>query len=242
MKVLYIVPGAMSKSGEGLLELERRQRILQENAGENVVVHIRDNKEGPDSIESAYEEYLSIPGTVKQVVQAEKEGYLGVIIGCFGDPGLDAARELVNIPVVGPGETSMLVASMLGHRFSIVTVLESVVPSLERLAKTTGIDSKLTSVRSADIPVLELRKDPDTAKKRMLAEAEKARDQDRADVIVLGCMSMAFLGVSDEMQDRLGIPVVNPALVTLKVLESLISAHLTHSKKAYPYPPKSIKQ
>ena len=240
MKILYIVPGVMSKTALGAQELARRQRILQANAGKDVVVDIRENQKGPSSIESAYEEYLSIPETLTQVVNAEKEGYGGVILGCFGDPGIDAARELVSIPVVGPGESSMLVAALLGHRFSIVTVLDSVIPSLERLAIISGIDSKLASVRSADIPVLELGKDPHTAKERMLAEAKKAKEHDRADVIVLGCMSMAFLGVSDEMQKILGIPVVNPALVALKVLEGLMSAHLTHSKKAYPYPPKKI--
>lgn len=238
MRILYVVPGIMSKTSLGTKEMERRRSILQANAAPGVSVDIIDVEQGPSSIESLYEEYLSVPESVKRVVQAEKDSYDGVILGCYGDPGLDAIREMVNIPVVGPGETSMLVAAMLGHRFSIVTVMDSIVAALERLAMVTGVERKLSSVRAANIPVLDLAKDFEVTKNKMIEEALKAKEKDRADVIVLGCMTMAFLGVSDEMQKVLGIPVVNPALVSLKVLESLISCNLTHSKKAYPIPPK----
>ena len=72
----------------------------------------------------------------------------------------------------------------------------------------------------------------------MMEESQKAIQEDSADVIVLGCMSMAFMGVSDMMQKSLGIPVVNPALLSLTVLEGLVHADLSQSKKAYPFPPK----
>jgi allantoin racemase len=227
----------MAQTELGKDELERRKNILQSHAQKGTVVDITDIESGPSSIESAYEEYLSIPETVKKAVHAEKSGFDGVILGCFGDPGLDALRELVNIPVVGPGETAMHVAAMLGSRFSVVTVLDSVVPSLERLAQVVGLDQKLASIRAVGIPVLELRKNMDAATIRMMEESQKAIREDKADVIVLGCMSMAFMDVSDMMQDSLGVPVVNPAFSSLIILEGLVSSGLSHSKKAYPRPP-----
>ena len=230
----------MAQTDLGSKELERRKKILQSHAQKDTAVEITDVECGPRSIESAYEEYLSVPETAKKAVQAEKDGFDGVILGCFGDPGLDALRELVCIPVVGPGQTAMHVAAMLGRRFSIVTVLASAVPSLERLAKVVGLDRRLTSVRAVDIPVLELRQNIDTTTNRMIEESQKAIRDDNADVIVLGCMSMAFLGVSDRMQKSLGIPVVNPAFVSLKVLEGLVSSGLSQSKKVYPFPPKKV--
>ena len=145
---------------------------------------------------------------------------------------------MVNIPVVGPGETSMHVASMLGHKFSIVTVLDSVVPSLERLAKVIGLYRRLASIRAVNIPVLELRENIESTTVRMIEESQKAIREDSTDVIVLGCMSMAFMEVSEMMKKVLGIPVVNPALVSLKVLEGLVQAGLSQSKRAYPFPPK----
>jgi len=238
MKILYVVPGTMTKTALGEEELERRQQILQAHAGKGIKVHITDIEHGPVSIESAYEEYLSIPETITKVVDAEKKGHAGVILGCFGDPGLDAMREMVRFPVIGPGECSLHVAAMLGRRFSIVTVLPSVVPSMEKMARVVGLDRQLASVRATDIPVLELASRFEKSINTMMKESEKARDQDGADVIILGCMSMAFMGVADMMSERLGIPVVNPVLVSLKCLEALIFSQLTHSKRAYPFPPK----
>jgi allantoin racemase len=238
VKILYLVPGAMTRTNLGTEELERRKQILQSRAQEGSIVDIADTDQGPRSIESAYEEYLSVPAAAEKAIQAEKQGFDGIILGCFGDPGLEALRELLVIPVVGPGEAAMHVASMLGDQFSIVTVLDSVVPSLERLARVVGLDRKLASVRAVNIPVLELRRDPGATTQRMIAESEKAVREDRADAIVLGCMSMAFMGVSGRMQESLGVPVVNPAFVSLKLVEGLVGAGLTHSKKAYPFPPK----
>lgn len=240
MKILYIVPGTMAQTDLGSQELERRKKILQSHSQKNTIIDIADIKHGPRSIESAYEEFLSVPGTVEKAIQAEKEGYDGLILGCFGDPGLNALREMVKIPVVGPGETAMHVASMLGRKFSIVTVLDSVVPSLERLAKVIGLDRNLASVRAVNIPVLELRHNIESTTARMTEASQRAIMEDSADVIVLGCMSMAFMEVSEMMKKVLGIPVVNPALVSLKVLEGLVQAGLSQSKRAYPFPPKKI--
>jgi allantoin racemase len=239
MKILYIVPGTMTQTELGSEELTRRKKILQQYAQKNTIIDIADIDHGPSSIESVYEEYLSVPETVKRSIRAERDGFDGVILGCFGDPGLDALREVVSIPVVGPGEAAMHVASMLGRRFAIITVTESVVPSLERLARILGLDHKMASVRAVNIPVLELRRDIEFTMKRMTAESRKAIAEDKADVIVLGCMSMAFMEVTEKMMETLGVPVVNPAYVSLKICEGLVCSRLTHSKKAYPFPKKA---
>ena len=116
--------------------------------------------------------------------------------------------------------------------------MDSVIPSLEKLTRTVGVDRKLASVRSVNIPVLDLGKNVEQTKKGIIEEAMAAIDQDRADVIILGCMSMAFMGISDEIQEKLEIPVINSAFISLKFLEGLVSSHLSHSKRAFPYPPK----
>ena len=78
---------------------------------------------GPQSVEGEYEEAMSVPGILCCAQEAERDGCDAVISDCFGDPGVKAARELVDIPVIGPAEASFLLASALGHRFSVVTVL-----------------------------------------------------------------------------------------------------------------------
>jgi len=110
VKILYIVPGIMAQTDLGIKELERRKKILQSHAQKDTLISITDVEKGPRYIESAYEEYLSVPETVKKAVQAEKDGCDGMILGCFGDPGLDrklASVRAVNIPVLELGQDTV---------------------------------------------------------------------------------------------------------------------------------------
>ncbi len=240
MRIVYIMPGAVSRGPHGPAELERRRGILQGWAVPGCEIAVVDLDQGPFSIESSAEEYLAVPGLLRRVQEAERDGFDAAIVGCYGDPGVDACREIARIPVVAPGECSMLVAASLSHRFSIVTVLDSLIRPLEQLARAAGIESKLARVRSVGVPVLELARDPDSSFRSVLEASRLAVSQDRADTIILGCMSMAFLGVSDRLQRELGVPVVNPAMVTLKFAEMLVQSRLAPSKLAYPLPPKPL--
>jgi allantoin racemase len=212
--------------------------VLQRAAFPGTEVEVVDVPEGPLSIESAYEEYLAVPATLEALRGLEGQGVDGAIVGCFGDPGVDAARELCAMPVVGPGEAAMLLAASLGHRFAVVTVLDSIVQPLRRLAWTTGLLDKLASVRSVGIPVLELDADPGRTFDRMVEVGRQAVEVDRADTLVLGCMTMAFAERHRAIETALGVPVVSPAHAALKLLEALVGAGLRHSKRAYPTPRK----
>ncbi len=232
-RILYLVPGPISRA-RGVEELERRRSLLQGWASTGTDVGIAENDDGPGSIESAYEEYVSVPGSMRLAASAERDGYDAIILGCFGDPGLDGFREILSIPMVGPCEASMHVAAQLGHSFGIVTVLDSVVEPLRKLARVAGLDSRLATVVSCDVPVLELH---DDSYEPVLEACEQALAAG-ADALILGCMSMAFLGVAERLSDELGVPVLNPARVALKTAEFLTSCGLSHSKRAYPVPPK----
>ena len=104
---------------------------------------------GPASIESAFDEALALPDTIAKIVQAEQEGVDAVVVDCFGDPGVDAGREATEMLVLGPAQTSMHLAALLGQKFSVVTVLEAVVPMLEDLATKYGLADKLCSIRTS---------------------------------------------------------------------------------------------
>ena len=215
---------------------KNREAALQAFVGPGTTIEARPHGKGPRSIESMWEEYLSVPGLLESVVDLEREGFDAVVPGCFGDPGIDGARELVAIPVLGPGATSMVVAANIGHRFSIVTVLENVVRPLENLALLTGVGPKLASVRQIGIPVLELNSDPDATFSRLIDVSRDVIESDRADVLVLGCGTLSFRAA--ELQDAVGVPVINPLQVTLKMAELLVSSGLSHSKRSHPVPPK----
>ncbi len=230
----------MSQTDAGRQELQRRQNFLKQAAGPMTQVDVWDVEGGPASIESITEEYLSVPGALARAQEAARNGVDGIILGCFGDPGVDAARELLTIPVVGPGEASMLFAASLGHRFSVITILDSVIHPLRRLARDVGIESKLASIRAIDTPVLALARQREETYLRMRRAAQDALDADGAEVIVLGCMTMAFLGDHRRLAEEVGVPVVNPVQAALKLVEAQVAMELAHSKRAYPYPPKTV--
>ncbi len=194
---------------------------------------------GPPSIECEYDEALAVPDTIVRAIEAERDGADAIIIDCMGDPGLKPAREAVRIPVLGPGETSMHLAAMLGQKFSIVTVLDSVRPMLVNAAKVYGVDEKLASVLVVNIPVLELEQRLGEVQQALAAKALDAVERDGADVIVLGCTG--FLGCAAAIEKHLlsaghDVPVIDPIPATVCVAEAIAKSGLRHSKRTYPVP------
>ena len=184
-----------------------------------------------------YEEYLSIPETVQRAHELQSDGWDGILLGCYGDPGLGALREMVDIPVVDAGQATALMASALGRRYSVITVTDSVIGPLEETMRNSGGD-KLASVCAVNIPVLEFHHDREQAIEVALEEGRKAIEEDRADTLIVGCMSMGFLEIPEACQAELGVPFLNPARVQLKFLEAMLGSGLSHSKRAYLTPPK----
>jgi allantoin racemase len=234
MRIIYVVPGPMDGA-----EMERRVGLLRDWASPGTEVDITCVSEGPASIESMYEEYLSIPATMKLMYEVQSQGYDAAILGCAGDPGLDAAREITDdMVVIGPGQTSMQIATMLGHRFSVLTIEDSLIPSSYELAYKAGVLEKLASVVPVNVPVLELATDKDASLEKIIAVGRTAVTEDRADVLVMGCMSMGFLNVAKEIERAVGVPVVNPSMTGLKAAEAIVGSGLMHSKRAFATPPK----
>lgn len=200
---------------------------------------------GPASIEGAFDDALSAVGIVTRAIEAEQEGIDAVIVDCMGDPGLDAAREAVSIPVLGPGETTMHIAALLGHKFSVVTILDRVCPILEKHARIYGVHDKLASVRPVNIEVNSIEDNPEKLLHALTAQSISAIRDDKADVIVLGCTG--FLGVTEKLTAALTeagypAPVINPIRATAMTAYSLLTLGLSHSPLAWPAPsPKVIK-
>ena len=196
---------------------------------------------GPASIESSYESALAAIGVVAKIVEAEREGVDAVIANCMDDPGVEAAREMVSIPVIGPAETSMHVAAMLGHKFSVIAVLEADERPFFDHATKAGVASRLASVRAINIPVLELQ-DRDRTIRALVEQSVRAVREDGAHVLIFGCTGMA--GMAGDVEEGLrregiiDVPVIDPAVLSFKMAEALGGMGLSHSKRTYPTPPK----
>lgn len=238
MRIVYQLTSPMEKTVLGAAEVTRRREFLRARAASGVEIDVWSLGEGPASIESEYEASLVVPGLARLVPRAAAEGFDAVIVGCVSDPGLGALRELVSIPVVGPGMSAIHLATQLGNRFAMLSPLEASRPRVERHVAALGFASRLAAVRGIGLSVLDVARDRDGVLDR-IAEIGRGLVRDHgADVLVLACMSMGFLGVADDVQKRLEIPVVNPVVVALKTAETMVALGLAHSRLAYPAPPK----
>ena len=145
---------------------------------------------GPPSIESHYDEAMSVPGLLRAIEQGERQGVDGYVIACFGDPGVDAAREVARGPVVGIAGAAMHAASQLGRGFSVVTTLTRTMGRAADLAEHYGMQRFCLGIHACEIAVLDLDTDPD-ARKIVTEACRDAVESDGSDVVVLGCAGMA---------------------------------------------------
>jgi len=105
------------------------------------------------------------------MIQATQgKGYDAIVIACFSDQGIIAAKELCDIPVVGIGEASMHLACMLGNKFTIVTTANRRVPSKALYVRCSGLESRLASVRAVGVRVEETTGDEGKTKAAVLVE------------------------------------------------------------------------
>ena len=235
MKILYQLTSPMEKT-LGVDEMDRRLGVLRQFAGPGTDVAIRSIPRGPGSIESSYDAALVVPELLQSVPAAERDGFDAVIIGCFSDPGIDPLREIVDLPVVGPGASAMHLAAQLGSRFSIISPSEGGGRVAARM-RSLGLSDNFASVRGIAMSVLDLAQHREETLERIADVGRSIAERDGADVLVLGCMSMAFLDITEALQSRVGMPVVNPVAAALKTAEMVVTMKLSHSKSAYPVPP-----
>ncbi|MDF9844508.1 MULTISPECIES: aspartate/glutamate racemase family protein [unclassified Paenibacillus] len=192
---------------------------------------------GPVSIESYYDEYLAIPGVLQEIQKGEAEGIDAYVIACYGDPGLQAARELTKAPVIGIAEASLYMASMLAARFSIVTVLPRIKTMLEELVTGYGMDHRVVQIRTTPLGVLDFERDPVRGMEILAEEGRRAVEEDYAEAILLGCAGMAEF--ADRLEQELGVPVFDGVVAAVKFAESIVDLGKKTSKlKTYKYPEK----
>ena len=176
----------------------------------------------------------------KAAINAEENGFDGVAMGCLDEPGVDAAKELLSIPVVGECESAMHFASLVGRKFSFL-IPGSITGSkkgsdgaylLEDLARKYGLIQKLSSIRSVSTKSLDYTKQKDNLNNEMLIQAQQAVEVDGADSIIgYGSLDLILF-----LQRNLNVPVIDPVRSGVIFVESLIRLGMTHSKRTFPHP------
>jgi allantoin racemase len=182
---------------------------------------------GAESVEGNFESYLAAVAVMSAVVTYDGP-FDAVVQAGFGEHGREGLQELLDVPVVDITEAAGHVASLIGHRYSVVTTLDRTVPLIEDRLLLAGLRERCASVRSSGLTVLQLEEDPETAVKAIVREAELAVRDDRAEVICLGCGGMA--GLDEAVRQATGVPVVDGVTAAVKLAESLVGLGLSTSK------------
>lgn len=230
MRILVVNPNTTASMTEKIGAAARRVA----SAGTQIVAV--NPLHGPASIEGFYDEALSLAGLLEVIRKARD--YDAVVIACFDDTGLDAARCLTDRPVIGIGEAAYHMAAMISNKFSVVTTLARSVPALEHNLHRYGLIARCARVRSSEVAVLELERPGSDARNRISAEIGRAVAEDRAEAIVLGCAGMADL--ADALAAEHGLPVLDGVTCAVGLAEAMVRLKLVTSRiGGYSPPPTS---
>lgn len=228
MDILVINPNTTQSMTDKIADAARRV------AGPGINILPATSRMGPVSIEGYYDEAFAVPGMLLEISRAEKAGARAAVIACFDDTGLDAARAMASIPVVGICEAAVSAASFIANRFTIVTTMERSRLPLEGLVRRYGMSGRC-NVRAADIPVLSLEDPQSNARDRLRNEIAAALREDKTEAIILGCAGMADLTM--DLRKEFGLPVIDGVAAAVKQAESLLALGLSTSKRgAYASP------
>lgn len=186
-------------------------------------------------VDSALDAALVVPEIVRLALAARDEGADAVCLYCFSDPGIDACREVLDIPVVGGAQASVLLAAQLANSFSVITTSARRVSQKRAFARALGADpARLASVRAVEMPP-GVRVERAAMIETLAAAVEKCVTLDGADAAVLGCLS--FAGTGRELSRRAGVPVIDPAAALVTTAEAIVAQGLCHSGIGWPAPP-----
>ncbi len=228
-KILVIIPIVGTQFNEGI------KTEVEHVLAPDFIADYANTKKGTCFIESRYAEYLNTGDIISLSQEAEKNGYDGIFVDCFGSPGVSIVRELVDIPVLGGFDSGVLMASAISQKFSIITVVPNVIPLIEDEIRDLGISQNIASIRDVEMPVSDLG-DKEKLIAHLLKQSKLAIKEDGAEAIVLGCTGMIDVvdSVAKELKSaNLAVPVIDPSYAAITMLQSLIRCGLSQSRLTY---------
>lgn len=237
MKILVVNPNSSSIVTAGI-EHSAKKRIVNPNTE----IIMMQNSRGTKNIDCTFADFQSTYSIQREVIEkVQNENIDAVVLAGFGNIGIYGYREVLDIPVLNMSETSMTVASTLGHKFTVLTTMANIIPSMEDLARVYRLEQKIASIRSIEMNVEEAARDKEKALAKLKEQIVAIVENDNAEVVILG--SGGLCTYADELEELVGIPVIDPVCVAVKMAEMMVETGLTHSKKRkFAHPPQSLEE
>jgi allantoin racemase len=232
-RVLVIVPFAFGEGGIANREAQMKGVRL----GPDIEFDYRGVQAGPALFDSYHDWVLADLALFEAGKTAQEEGFDAVCIDTMSDSGMNALRSVLDIPVIGPGRASYLMALMLGNSFSVLTQWDPWVGLYKKGLAEYGLADKCASIRSINTPpdVENLLGGKEEVVFPLLRDAAtRCIEEDGADVICMGSTTMHQ--AVPYLQEHLPVPVINPGPLSYKLAELMLGLGLSHSRKAYRKP------
>ncbi len=222
MRILVLNPNTSR------LVTEKIEKVIRKVARKDVEVVVDCIEHGPEVLESYYDEARATPYSIEKVQEANRDGFDAVIIAAFCDPGIEALKEISDIPVYGTEEAAFSAALLLGNKFAILTEKKQKESVKAQHVRKLGLESRFANVRALGMGVVEIAEDERKVIDRAIELSRRMIDEDKAEVIIMGCASMA--GYSAELEEKLQVPILDPVSVAYKMVEGLTELGIRHSK------------
>jgi allantoin racemase len=219
------------------LDMREERKFMSKYFSEGTEFDIQLLDYGSISVESEYDVAMATPDILTKIKEAEENGYDGVFVSAFDEIAVQAGRELVDIPVIGAFEATILTALGLADKLCIIGYFEEVIPQIERRLRILAISpDKFTPIRVVNMLVEEIIPQKEKALERLFEESVKAIEEDKAQCIILGCTEMTI--VTEELDEKLksagyDIPLIDPNFAAIQMLESYIRMGLKQSRVTY---------
>ena len=227
MKILVINPNTSETNRQVIVD------VLTPYHEPNLEIDVVNAPKGPEGIISWVHKQIQGTEILPMITKAEDDGYNGVVIACFGDTGIEAAKELSKIPVIGIAEAALLLAPMLSRKFLLLETSKSSIPRMEQFIRQLGLNKDLIEFRAldseSDWTIIDSLANPEKTKQLIIKTCRKIMDESSVDLIIPGCSAISEH--TKAIQEELGVPVIDPVVTAVQIIIALIKMNLAQSKR-----------
>ena len=228
MKILVINPNTSEHMTEDV------RKTVERVKSSDVQVDVVHPDFGSESLESFYDYQLAAFGMFRSFGKKLDE-YDGVLVACYGDPGLYGMKEICKCPVIGIAEGSIALANLLGGKFAILAASKKAIPMMTNMVQQYGQNDRCAGVYALNMSVLDAEEDKEKSIATLIEVGRKAMENG-AEVLIPGCAGLT--GISEPVEKELGITVLDPVGSSYSVLETIVKQRLKISRAGlYQEPP-----
>ena len=230
MNLLYVLVDDLRPSED---ELRRLTAGGQAAVGPDSSFTVQPIEIGPTHYyESSVGLAMAVPGILHKILR-EQHRFDAALLGCFGDPGLRAARTVARIPVIGAAEAATALVQLVAQRYGVATIVDSDVPEIEVYLSSLEVRSRCVGVDAIGLEFYELVADPEDTLRRLTTVGRRLLEKG-AEAILLGCMSFGFHPFARRLQDGLGVPVIDPLRAGVAAARAMLTMDVLPSPRSVP--------